>query len=112
MSPPLVPHKPLIAGIVLHMIASVVCLLAPGFAVLGVGRVLQGLGASAVMVVAIAVVGDLFTDTAAATVLSRLMLVLGVAPVLAPSLGAAVLLHASWHWEFGVLILLAGWLVG
>ena len=45
------------------------------------------------MVVAIAVVGDLFADNAAATVLSRLMLVLGVAPVVAPSLGAAVLLH-------------------
>lgn len=104
-------RKPLIAGIVLHMLASVVCLVAPGFAVLGVGRVLQGIGASAVMVVAIAVVGDLFADTAAATVLSRLMLVLGVAPVLAPSLGAAVLLHASWHWLFGVLVVLAGCLL-
>ena len=45
-----------------------------------------------------AVVGDLFAESAAATVISRLMLVLGVAPVIAPSLGAAVLLHASWHW--------------
>ena len=47
----------------------------------------------------------------AATVLSRLMLVLGVAPVVAPSLGAAVLLHASWHWVFGVLVVLAGGLL-
>ena len=104
-------RKPLIAGIVLHMLASAVCLAAPGFAVLGVGRVLQGIGASAVMVVAIAVVGDLFADAAAATVLSRLMLVLGVAPVVAPSLGAVVLLHASWHWVFGVLVVLAGCLL-
>jgi DHA1 family bicyclomycin/chloramphenicol resistance-like MFS transporter len=89
----------------------VLCLVAPGFAVLGVGRVLQGIGASAAMVVAIAVVGDLFADTAAATVLSRLMLVLGVAPVVAPSLGVAVLLHASWHWVFGVLVILAGCLL-
>jgi MFS transporter, DHA1 family, multidrug resistance protein len=63
------------------------------------------------VVVAIAVVGDLFADSAAATVLSRLMLVLGVAPVVAPSLGAAVLLHASWHWVFGVLVVLAGGLL-
>ncbi len=104
-------RKPLIAGIVLHMLASVVCLVAPNIAVLGVGRVLQGIGASAAMVVAIAVVGDLFDDSAAATVLSRLMLVLGVAPVVAPSLGAAVLLHASWHWVFGVLVVLAGCLL-
>ena len=40
--------------------------------------------------------------------MSRLMLVLGVAPVLAPSLGAAVLLHASWHWVFAALVVLAG----
>jgi MFS transporter, DHA1 family, multidrug resistance protein len=76
--------------------------------VLGVARGLQGMGAAAAMVVAIAVVGDLFVDSVAATVLSRLMLVLGVAPVVAPSLGAAVLLHASWHWVFAVLVVLAG----
>jgi DHA1 family bicyclomycin/chloramphenicol resistance-like MFS transporter len=39
------------------------------------------------------------------------MLVLGVAPVVAPSLGAAVLLQASWHWVFGVLVVLAGCLL-
>jgi DHA1 family bicyclomycin/chloramphenicol resistance-like MFS transporter len=104
-------RKPLIAGILLHMVASVVCLVAPNIEVLGIARVLQGVGAAAAMVVAIAVVGDLFADSAAATVLSRLMLVLGVAPVVAPSLGAAVLLHASWHWLFGVLVLLAGGLL-
>ena len=41
------------------MVASVICLLAPNIAVLGVGRVLQGMGAAAGMVVALAVVGDL-----------------------------------------------------
>jgi MFS transporter, DHA1 family, multidrug resistance protein len=76
--------------------------------VLGLARSLQGVGAAATMVVSIAVVGDLFTESAAATVLSRLMLVLGVAPVVAPSLGAAVLLHGSWHWVFAVLVVLAG----
>jgi DHA1 family bicyclomycin/chloramphenicol resistance-like MFS transporter len=101
-------RRPLMAGIVLHMLASLMCLFAPNIAVLGVARSLQGVGAAAAMVVAIAVVGDLFTESAAATVMSRLMLVLGVAPVIAPSLGAAVLLHASWHWVFAVLVVLAG----
>ncbi len=96
------------AGIVLHMLASVLCALAPNITVLGVGRLLQGMGAAAAMVVAIAVVGDRFADSVAATVLSRLMLVLGLAPVLAPSLGAAVLLQASWHWVFAALVVLAG----
>ena len=100
--------KPLIAGILLHMAASLLCLFASNIAVLGIARGLQGVGAAAAMVVAIAVVGDLFADSVAATVMSRLMLVLGVAPVVAPSLGAAVLLHASWHWVFAALVVLAG----
>jgi MFS transporter, DHA1 family, multidrug resistance protein len=101
-------RRPLMAGIVLHIAASLLCVLAPNLVVLGLARVLQGAGAAAAMVVAIAVVGDLFAENAAATVLSRLMLVLGVAPVVAPSLGAAVLLHGSWHWVFAALVVLAG----
>lgn len=101
-------RKPMIAGILVHMVASLLCMFAPNIALLGVARGLQGFGAAAAMVVAIAVVGDLYKDNAAATVMSRLMLVLGVAPVLAPSLGAVVLLQASWHWIFAALVVLAG----
>ncbi|HYO04136.1 MAG TPA: multidrug effflux MFS transporter [Mycobacterium sp.] len=104
-------RRPLMAGIVLHMLASLLCLFAPNIVVLGIARGLQGVGAAAAMVVAIAVVGDLFSDSTAATVMSRLMLVLGVAPVVAPSLGAAVLLRFSWHWVFAVLVVLAGLLL-
>lgn len=102
---------PLMAGITLHMVASLVCLFAPNIEVLGAGRVVQGFGAAAAAVVAVAVVGDLYVDSAAATVMSRLILVLGVAPVIAPSLGAVVLLKASWHWIFAVLVVLAGLLL-
>lgn len=102
---------PLMVGIMLHMVASLVCLFAPNIEVLGAGRVLQGFGAAAAAVVAVAVVGDLYVDSAAATVMSRLILVLGVAPVIAPSLGAVVLLKASWHWIFAVLVVLAGLLL-
>ncbi|MGV0607224.1 multidrug effflux MFS transporter [Mycolicibacterium sp. XJ1904] len=104
-------RRPLMAGIVLHMVASLMCMFAPNIEVLGLARALQGMGAAAASVVAVAVVGDLFTGSVAATVMSRLMLVLGVAPVLAPSLGAAVLLKASWHWVFAALVLLAGLLL-
>ncbi|MCV7414678.1 multidrug effflux MFS transporter [Mycolicibacterium litorale] len=104
-------RRPLMAGIVLHMLASLLCMFAPNIMLLGLARSLQGVGAAAATVVAIAVVGDLFAGNAAATVMSRLMLVLGVAPVLAPSLGAAVLLHASWHWVFAALVIVAGGLL-
>jgi DHA1 family bicyclomycin/chloramphenicol resistance-like MFS transporter len=101
-------RRPLMAGIVLHMLASLLCVFAPNIGVLGVARGLQGVGAAAAMVVAFAAVGDLFSESAAATVISRIMLVLGAAPVIAPSLGAVVLLQASWHWVFAVLVVMAG----
>ncbi|BBY84499.1 Bcr/CflA subfamily drug resistance transporter [Mycolicibacterium tokaiense] len=104
-------RRPLMAGIALHIVASLICMAAPNVAVLGFGRVLQGMGAAAGMVVALAVVGDLYRERAAATMMSRLMLVLGAAPVLAPSLGAGVLLHGSWRWVFAALVVMAGLLL-
>ena len=104
-------RRPLMAGIVLHMVASLMCVVAPSVLLLGLARGVQGMGAAAAMVVAVAVVGDLYTGNAAATMMSRLMLVLGVAPVLAPSLGAVILLHGSWHWVFVALVVLAGGLL-
>jgi len=99
-------RRPLIAGTVVHVVASLLCLVAPNVVVLGLLRTLQGVGAAAAMVVAMAVVRDLFTGRAAATILSRLMLVMGAAPILAPSIGAAVLLTGSWRGVFAVLAVL------
>jgi MFS transporter, DHA1 family, multidrug resistance protein len=96
-------RAPLIAGTVLHVLASLGCLVAPNLAVLGVLRVLQGVGAAAAMVVAFAVVRDLFSGRAAAVALSRLMLVMGAAPILAPTLGGAILLTGSWREVFAAL---------
>ena len=98
--------RPLVLGTAVHVLASLLIIVAPNVAVLGLLRVLQGVGAAAAMVVAMAVVRDMFSGRAAATALSRLMLVMGAAPILAPTLGAAVLLHGSWRWVFAVLAVL------
>lgn len=98
-------RRPLIAGLVLHVVASALCVVAPGIAMLGALRVLQGLGVAASSVVAMAVVRDLFDGTAFARLFSRLMLVMGAAPVLAPTLGGAVLRWTQWR---GVFVVLAG----
>jgi DHA1 family bicyclomycin/chloramphenicol resistance-like MFS transporter len=97
---------PLLFGIGVHILASVLCVIAPNLATLGTLRVLQGLGAAAAAVVAMAIVRDLFTGLAAARLLSRLMLVMGAAPVLAPTLGGIVLNWTSWRGVFVVLALL------
>ena len=84
-------RRPLLAGTALHVVASLLVLVAPNIAVLGVLRVLQGVGTAATAVVALAIVRDLFDGRAAATMLSRLFLVMGVAPVLAPTIGGEIL---------------------
>jgi DHA1 family bicyclomycin/chloramphenicol resistance-like MFS transporter len=68
--------------------------------------VMQGVGAAAASVVTMAIVRDLFVGRAAATLFSRLMLVLGVAPVLAPTIGGEVLRFTSWRGVFVVLAVL------
>jgi DHA1 family bicyclomycin/chloramphenicol resistance-like MFS transporter len=108
-------RRPLLAGTALHVVASLLVLIAPNIAVLGVLRVLQGVGTAAGAVIALAVVRDLYNGRAAATMLSRLFLVLGVAPVLAPTIGGEILRFTSWRGVFallaayGLLMLAVGW---
>jgi DHA1 family bicyclomycin/chloramphenicol resistance-like MFS transporter len=106
--------RPLLAGTALHVVASMLVLIAPNLAVLGALRVLQGVGTAAGAVVALAIVRDLYEGRAAATMLSRLFLVLGAAPVLAPTIGGELLRFTSWRGIFaflavyGVLMILVG----
>jgi DHA1 family bicyclomycin/chloramphenicol resistance-like MFS transporter len=98
-------RRPLLAGTALHVVASLLVLVAPDIAVLGGLRVLQGIGTAAASVVALAIVRDLFEGRAAATMLSRLFLVMGVAPVLAPTIGGELLRFTNWRGVFAVLAL-------
>ena len=99
-------RRPLIAGAALHVLASAAVAIAPGIEVLGVLRVLQGVGASAGAVVGLAIVRDLVVGRAAATMLSRLILVMGAFPVIAPTLGGLLLNWVSWR---GVFLFLAAY---
>jgi MFS transporter, DHA1 family, multidrug resistance protein len=94
---------PLMLGLVAHAVTSALCAFAPDVLTLTAARTLQGVAGAAVSVVAMAVVRDLFSGVAAARLLSRLMLVMGVAPVLAPTLGGQLLRLTSWRGIFAVL---------
>ena len=98
-------RRPLLAGTAVHVLASLAITLAPNVAVLGLLRVLQGAGAAAGAVITLAIVRDLYTGRTAATMLSRLILVMGVAPVLAPTLGGELLRVTSWRGVFVALAL-------
>lgn len=94
---------PLIVVTALHVLASVGAAFAPDLALLSIARVLMGVGAAAGGVVAMAIVRDLFGGRRLVVMLSRLALVSGVAPVIAPLIGSWLLTLMPWRGIFGVL---------
>ena len=100
-------RKPLLLGLAAHGLMSLLCAVAPSIELLIFTRTLQGLCGAAVAVVAMATVRDLFSGVRAAQLLSRLILVLGIAPILAPSLGSALLQLTPWRGIFVVLAMAA-----
>jgi len=108
--------RPLIIGLVAYVLASVACALAPSVTVLIVLRLIQGLAGAAGIVISRAIARDLYSGSALMIFFSRLLLVAGLAPVLAPILGGQLSRIMSWRGIFGVLagfgaaLLLAGWL--
>ena len=98
---------PLYFGMVLFMVGSVGCALAPSIGMLIAFRFVQGLGACAGMVVPRAVVRDLHTGPEAAKLMSMLMLVFSVSPILAPLTGSAVISLAGWRAVFWVVTIAA-----
>src|ERR1700733_15155889 len=95
--------RPLLVGLVAFTALSVACAAAPDIGALIVFRFLQGMAGAGGVVLSLAIVRDLYTGTELARVLGSLMLVFGLAPVLAPVIGGQILRFTSWRGVFGVL---------
>jgi DHA1 family bicyclomycin/chloramphenicol resistance-like MFS transporter len=108
-------RRPLLAGLAAYMAASVLCALAPNVWMLLVARLVQGCAGAAGIVIARAVVRDLHSGVEAARFFAMLMLVAGLAPILAPLVGGQLLHVTDWRGIFVVLaaigaaLLLAAW---
>lgn len=108
-------RKPLLLGMVVYIFATAICALAPNTELLIGFRLLQGLAGSAGIVIARAVVRDLYDGIEMARFFSTLMLISGVAPVIAPVLGGQVLRITDWRGVFvvltvvGILLTLVVW---
>ncbi|MFI7636280.1 multidrug effflux MFS transporter [Nonomuraea sp. NPDC049400] len=104
---------PLIVGVAGFMVASLLCAFAPSVPMLVAFRLLQGVLGGAALVIVRAVVRDLYDGAAIARIFATLMLVSGLAPILAPIAGAQLLSFTSWRGVFvalsvaGVVLLLA-----
>lgn len=102
-----VGRKPAIyAGFGLYIVGSLMALVAPTFPVLLAGRILQGIGVSSPRAVTLALVRDQYAGRAMARVMSFVMTVFIFVPMLAPTLGQAILFAAGWRAIFGVFVLL------
>jgi len=95
----------LIDGMALYCIASVLAVTASSFEMLLLARVLQGIGTSATRVIATSIVRDCYAGRRMASVMSLAMMVFIAVPVIAPSIGQAVMLLTQWRGIFIVLML-------
>jgi MFS transporter, DHA1 family, multidrug resistance protein len=96
---------PLVAGLLLFTVFSLLCMFAPNAEVLIVLRFFQGMSGAAGIVLARAVVRDLYSGPALAQFFSMVMMINGMAPILAPIIGGQLLRFTTWH---GVFLVLAG----
>jgi MFS transporter, DHA1 family, multidrug resistance protein len=96
-------RRPLLAGLGGYVAGSVLCALSPTVEVLAGARLLQGLAGAVVIVVVQAIMRDVYDGAQLARMLSRLMLVVGVVPILAPVLGGRLVAPIGWRGLFWLL---------
>lgn len=96
-------RKPLIVGTAVCLAASVACAMAPGIGFLVVARFLQGFSGAAGVVLSRAIISDSARGVTAAKLLGLMMIIGGIAPVLAPVIGGAVITSLGWRGVFWVI---------
>ncbi|MFG2692565.1 multidrug effflux MFS transporter [Kitasatospora sp. NPDC048407] len=99
-------RRPLLAGLALYTVASVMCALATSMPMLVAGRALQGVAGSAGLVIARAIVRDRLEGVAMIRFLATMGLISGLAPILAPVVGAQLLHITDWRGTFFILTVL------
>lgn len=99
--------KPLITGLIIYIISAIGCAFSPSIYSLVAFRFLLALGGCVGMVASRAVVRDLFSARETAKVFSLMMLVMGIAPILAPVLGGMIVTAAGWRYIFALLLIVA-----
>lgn len=98
---------PLYGALTLYILASAGCAFAPNIEVLTACRLFQAMGGAAGMVISRAVVRDHYGTQDAARALSMLMLIMGVAPILAPIIGGQILALTGWRGIFALITVAA-----
>jgi len=100
-------RSPIILGLFIFLIGSLLCSVAQTFEHMLAGRVLQGIGAAGPRVVAIALVRDSYQGAQMARIMSFVMAVFILVPALAPALGQLILMFGDWRDIFVMFIVLS-----
>ncbi|PEB55511.1 MFS transporter [Bacillus pseudomycoides] len=100
-------HKPLIIALIIYVVSSLLCVVAPSIWSLVLLRFLQGASGSAGIVISRAMVRDMYSGPEMTKFFSLLMLVNGAAPILAPIIGGQLLQFTSWRGVFIVLCVIS-----
>ncbi len=95
---------PLLVGLAIYVIASLGCALSSDIASLTAWRAAQALGGAAGIVIPRAVIRDHYETQEAARAMSLLLLIMGLAPILAPLIGGQLLLITGWRGVFGLML--------
>lgn len=104
--------KPLYVGMGLFVVMSVACMFARTKEALIVLRLFQALGGCVAWVAAMAMTRDFFPVKESAKILSLLILIIGVSPMFAPTIGSFVSVYLGWQWVFAILATLVLVLLG
>ena len=96
----------ILASVGVYAVASIACTFAPTFELLLAGRVLQGLSAGGATIVSRTVIRDLFEGEQAQRLMSRVALIFGVAPAIAPIVGGGLLQIGPWQLVFAFQVFL------
>jgi DHA1 family bicyclomycin/chloramphenicol resistance-like MFS transporter len=99
--------RPLYVGLILYILCSLGCAMAPNLRAFVALRFLEALGGCVAQVGAIAMVRDFFPVKESAKIFSLLFLMIGISPLLAPTIGSLLLVALGWRWIFVLLAAIA-----
>jgi len=93
-------RKPLIIGISIFIVSSVLCALANNVTTLIIARILQAAGAASAAALALAITKDIYTATDRARILAWMGVTMALAPAISPMIGSWIMVWCSWRWIF------------
>jgi len=101
-------RKPVIQlGLGIFVLGSVISIFSTSFSMILAGRVLQGLGVAGPRILTVAMVRDRYAGAEMARIMSLVMALFLLVPTIAPAIGQAILVVASWRWIFSLLLVVA-----